>query len=86
MAMSEATKESALLSLERSPVRPGQRWKHYKSGGIYLIVATGVLEATLEPAVIYKGKDDVVWVRPLSVFLGRAKQGDTLVPRFALQD
>lgn len=80
----DATKDSALAALERSVVRAGQRWKHFKTNNTYDVITTGIIEASLEPAVVYAGKDGVVWVRPLSIFLGRVKHGETLVPRFTL--
>jgi hypothetical protein len=47
----------------------GQTWQHAK-GSFYTIIATGIDEATLTPAVIYAGCDGVVWVRALEVFFG----------------
>ena len=74
-----STKENALWMLDASEVRAGQTWQHAK-GGRYTIIATGVNEATLAPVVIYAGRDGVVWVRDLAVFLGE-KDGK---PRFIL--
>ena len=43
------------------------KYRHYK-GAIYEVIALGKLEATLEDVVIYKGADDIVWVRPYRDF------------------
>jgi hypothetical protein len=73
-----ATKEEALAALDASPVRTGQRWQHFK-GHEYTIIGTGIAEATLSPVVIYGGKDGVVWVRSLDMFVGNNDEG---APRF----
>lgn len=69
------TKEEALWMLDASEVRPGQTWRHGKSGNRYTVIATGVVEATLAPVVIYAGADGVVWVCALSVFLENTSDG-----------
>lgn len=46
----------------------GKKFKHVKTGGIYEILATGLIEATLMPCVIYSGNDGTVWVRPHDEF------------------
>lgn len=44
-------------------------WKHVKSGGLYSVIATGLLEADLTPVTIYKSlTDSKVWVRPTAEF------------------
>ena len=78
-----STKDEALFKLDASEVRAGQRWKHTKTGNIYVIVATGLDEATVTPVVIYAGHDGVVWVRALGVFLENNAEGR---PRFLLTE
>ena len=47
----------------------GDRYRHYK-GGEYEIVATGFLEDTEAPCVVYRSlKKDIVWVRTAKNFL-----------------
>lgn len=75
------TKNEGLYALDASEVRAGQQWKHLKTGGTYTVIATGLDEASLAPVVVYKGSDDVVWVRSLKVFLENTEQGR---PRFIL--
>lgn len=76
------TKQQALAEIDASNVRVGQRWRHFK-GGEYDVVAVALLEASLDPAVVYVGHDGVVWIRALHVFLEEASPG---VRRFARVD
>lgn len=49
----------------------GSHWRHRKTGGVYVIDHHGLIEATLEPAVVYRPKDGtpgLVWVRPAAEF------------------
>lgn len=41
--------------------------RHYKHG-LYEVIAAGIIEATMEPAVIYRGEDGTIWVRPQADF------------------
>jgi hypothetical protein len=62
--------------------RPGERWRHYK-GGEYVIVTLAVIEATAEPAVVYRSEMyGYVWVRPVSVFMEWVPVDGQLRPRF----
>lgn len=47
----------------------GSLWRHKKTGNIYAIVAHTIIEATLQPAVVY-GKPGtlVTWCRPTPEF------------------
>lgn len=83
-------KDEALKRIVDSGVLPGQRYKHFKTGTIYLVVAVGLFEADLEPLVHYRDADDeygIVWTRHLGIFCGRSLQPGTppdavLVKRF----
>lgn len=75
-------KNAALRCIGESPVRALQTWRHNGTGGTYVIVAVGLDEPTLEPAVTYVDADGVVWTRQLAVFLGE-KDGK---PRFTQLD
>lgn len=66
-----ADKSTALAVVAASPVRPGQVWRHVKSGGKYFVVAVGLDEPSLEPVVVYSGRDSVTWVRRLDEFVSR---------------
>jgi hypothetical protein len=64
----------------------GTLWTHTKSGRRYRVTGRAVLEATLEPLVLYQpaaGPDSVVWARPLAAWreLVSDDQGRR-VPRF----
>ena len=65
-------------------VRPknGQIFQHYK-GGSYEIVATGFLEDTEAPCVVYRSyQKDIVWVRTAKNFLEEIEYNGKRVPRF----
>lgn len=53
------------------PFPPGTRLRHYK-GGLYTVVGSCLIEATLQPGVLYKPQQgdsqDVTWMRPLAEF------------------
>jgi hypothetical protein len=69
-----STKDRALAEIDASGVAARQRWRHWK-GALYVIVAAGIDEATLEPVVTYVGHDGIVWTRKLAVFLQDAEPG-----------
>ena len=55
---------------DRGP-HAGSRWRHAKTGNVYVIVFNGLLESTCEPHVGYRREDGTppVWFRPLAEFL-----------------
>jgi len=63
----------------------GSRFRHYK-GSEYVVVGAAILEATLEPIVLYCPAEgagrDICWARPLSVWDSRVQVGAEEVPRF----
>lgn len=60
----------------------GQLFQHYK-GGRYQIVATGFLEDSEAPCVVYRSlENDFVWVRTAKDFLEMIEHGGTIRPRF----
>lgn len=63
----------------------GSIYRHYK-GDIYRIVATGFLEDTETPCVIYKSeKLGLVWVRTTKNFLENIEYKGKVVQRFTKQ-
>jgi len=51
---------------------PRSRWKHLKTGGIYIVTGRCTIEATLTDAVLYRSPvtdDATVWCRPLAEFM-----------------
>lgn len=66
--------------------KDGQTFIHYK-GGRYEIVATGFLEDSEAPCVVYRSiEKDIVWVRTAKNFFEEVeKQGKTL-PRFRVEN
>jgi hypothetical protein len=67
------------------PFPPGTQLRHYK-GGRYTVVGTCLIEATLQPGVLYKPQQgdsqDVTWMRPLAEFHDQIATAEGLVPRF----
>jgi len=62
----------------------GQLYIHYK-GGKYEIVATGFLEDTEAPCVVYRSlQKNTVWVRTAKNFLEEVEYKGTVQPRFKL--
>lgn len=50
----------------------GSRWKHLKTGNVYIAGETAIIEATMMPAIIYRIENlygGSWWVRPISEFL-----------------
>ena len=68
--------------LEFDRPQAGAVFRHYK-GGLYEIVATGFLEATEEPAIIYRSlKYETVWVRTAANFFEKVQVDGHAQPRF----
>ncbi|HEX8390554.1 MAG TPA: DUF1653 domain-containing protein, partial [Candidatus Saccharimonadales bacterium] len=58
------------------------RYRHYR-GGEYVITATGFIEETEAPAVVYRSlTDDTVWVRTAENFFESVEQDGEAVARF----
>lgn len=72
---------------EAGHFKPGMQLRHYK-GGLYVVVGSCLIEATLETGVLYKplqgDMQDVTWMRPLSEFQDTVKVAQGSVPRFAV--
>ena len=67
------------------PVEVGSWWQHVRTGWLYQVVGLGRIERTGEEAVIYRGADGTVWVRPLSEWQEEVKEGQArgYAPRFS---
>lgn len=62
--------------------KDGELFQHYK-GGKYEIVATGFLEDTESPCVVYRSVEKkMVWVRTAKNFLEDIEHGGVIQPRF----
>lgn len=73
----------ALLALRKSGMAPGQLWRGLR-GSPFRVTVICVTRPSCEPMVGRLGPDGVTWLYPLAMFMGRAKQGNALVPRFVL--
>lgn len=67
------------------PFAPGTQLRHYK-GGCYTVVGSCLIEATLQPGVLYKplqgDSQHVLWMRPLAEFHDLVTTAEGVVPRF----
>jgi hypothetical protein len=84
--LSEAELQSRLDDTG-SVVQVGGKYRHYK-GNMYQVVALAIMEATNEPAVVYKaayGKR-LQFIRPISDWLMMVEWQGASVPRFKLAD
>lgn len=82
--MSDHLSDEQLSALWDRFDRPaaGSHYRHYK-GGIYEIVATGFLEASETPCVIYRPlKKQTIWVRTTQNFLEAVEYDGQTLPRF----
>lgn len=60
----------------------GRIYKHYK-GGEYEIVATGFIEDSEAPCVVYRSLEkNIVWVRAAKNFLENIEHNGKVRPRF----
>lgn len=72
-------------------IKIGSKYKHYKNGKIYKIIAVGRHSETLEKVVIYQGLyestnfgKNPVWVRPYSLFVSKIIYNNKEIERFKL--
>jgi hypothetical protein len=62
--------------------KDGEHFRHYK-GGEYVILATGFIESSEEPCVVYRSLEkDITWVRTASDFFEEIHFGGLKQPRF----
>ncbi|MGB4360145.1 MAG: DUF1653 domain-containing protein [Rhodoferax sp.] len=74
-----------LIDSHQQAFAPGTQLQHYK-GGLYAVVGHCLIEATLQPGVLYKplqgDSQDVLWMRPLAEFHDLVSTVEGTVPRF----
>ena len=67
--------------------KPGTRLRHSK-GGLYVVVGTCLIEATLKPGILYQPQQGdmqhVTWMRPMSDFQETVVTAEGKVPRFVI--
>lgn len=84
--MSDQATNDEILDRWSEFARPadGQQYRHYK-GGEYEVAATGFLEDSLTPCVVYRSLETgIVWVRSADDFLGVVTLENGQQPRFQL--
>src|SRR4051794_29648926 len=77
----EQLEEARRLIRDEAPA-PGTCWRHFK-GNEYAVLGAAVLEADLEPLVLYRPLGtDLTWARPLRVWRETVEVGGKRVARF----
>lgn len=70
-------------------LKPGTHLRHCK-GGLYVVVGTCLIEATLKTGVLYQPlqgeMQHVTWMRPVSDFQETVVTAEGKVPRFVILD
>lgn len=81
--MTHIDHSTLIRGLTKSKVKPGQRYQHYKTGGIYTVLDLVFIEASDELAVLYADmlRPELKWVRPYSDFVAVIEPDK---PRFKL--
>lgn len=82
--MSKSKPLEEILDSWKEFARPkdGQRFLHYK-GGTYEVVATGFIENTELPCVVYRSLEkNIVWVRTAENFFELVDDNGVEKPRF----
>lgn len=87
-AIGDLRADGFFLSAENIP-KVGERYRHYKTGQLYEIIALGHHSETLERVVVYRGLyvdpkfgEHPIWIRPLGMFCEHVRHENVLMPRF----
>lgn len=83
MAYDARRVDDAIAALRRSGMSAGQTWRGLR-GSALLVTFVGVVHPSYEPMIGCAGPDGIGRLYHLAMFMGRAKRGNVLVPRFAL--
>lgn len=75
--------DEAVAALRKSGMSAGQVWRG-PSGATFRVTFVGVAMPSCDPMVGYAGTDGIGRLYHLAMFMGRAKRGNVLVPRFVL--
>ena len=70
--------------IANSPVKVGEKYRHYKTQDIYVVRSLAFREADLELCVIYSRENsNLVWVRTLTNFTEKVRdENNQMVERF----
>lgn len=72
-----------LIDLMAKCPRPGATYRHYR-GDLYVVIARGIDEATLQPVVLYQPfRSILTWARPLASWNETVEHEGQQVPRFS---
>lgn len=70
--------------MQNDDVAPG-RYRHYK-GGLYTVVGVATHSESEEQLVVYRNREERLFVRPLAMFREQVVVDGRPVPRFARID
>jgi hypothetical protein len=57
-------------------IRVGRRYRHYRTGGVYRVIALALGEADHEPTVVYRHVESrLTWTRTLEDFVRPMSEG-----------
>ncbi|MCL1930016.1 DUF1653 domain-containing protein [Candidatus Saccharibacteria bacterium] len=74
----------AILNESYKKVAMGARYRHVKTGSEYITHGIGLVESTLEPAVVYKSANNpsLYFIRPVDEFVDKVEIDGKKSPRF----
>jgi hypothetical protein len=60
-----------------------ERYRHYRTRGVYEVVGEGLHTETEEALVVYRDVENGrIWCRPRAMFYGKVETESGMVPRF----
>lgn len=66
-------RNAAALPIKKAVAQPpvifAPTHRHLKTGGLYKVLYSGLIEKDLTTVIIYQGDDGIVWVRPFKEFI-----------------
>ncbi len=87
MPKSSAEEINSVIEQTKKQIPIGSTWQHYR-GGLYKVISIGILEATLEPCVIYESINTPIggpWIRTTSAWSEIIEKDGINKPRFTMK-
>lgn len=85
--MAEKVPNEVLEQRMQQCPKSGTRWKHYKTGNVYVVMGSAILESTREALVLYRPETEVylTFARPLGEWDEEVSliEGGRTIPRFS---
>lgn len=84
--MSRLSEQELIAKLDAAyeKIEMGVHYRHNKTGREYVTHGIGLIESTLEPAVVYRDVEnpELYFLRPVDDFIDEVEIDDEKVPRF----